>query len=113
MEVCFSFIRHHSSYEINPNILLTARIRKSITALGDEPLKRLKGTIDVKSEVINKWKTLNQDAGELYITMLNPRNKPLTTIDQTRKAEQILADVDEVAKQVESVDSRVRSKFSA
>ncbi|RAH77145.1 hypothetical protein BO86DRAFT_347911 [Aspergillus japonicus CBS 114.51] len=92
VEVYVALLRYIAEVQSARHESAVARVGKSITALIDEPLDRLRAVVEQKSAVVDQWKMIVRDE------------------DQSRHAEDILGRIDEMARQVHSIDLRTNDQ---
>ncbi|RAK76573.1 uncharacterized protein BO72DRAFT_459535 [Aspergillus fijiensis CBS 313.89] len=92
VEVYVALLRYIAEVQTARHESAIARVGKSITALIDQPLDRLKSVVEQKSAVVDQWKMIVRDE------------------DQSRRAEDILVRIDEMARRVHSIDVRTNDQ---
>ncbi|PYI25618.1 hypothetical protein BP00DRAFT_461676 [Aspergillus indologenus CBS 114.80] len=92
VEVYVALLRYIAEVQRARHESAVARVGKSISALVDEPLDRLRAVVEQKSAVVDQWKMIVRDE------------------DQSRRAEDILVRIDEMARQVHSIDLRTNEQ---
>ncbi|RAH65500.1 uncharacterized protein BO66DRAFT_431989 [Aspergillus aculeatinus CBS 121060] len=92
VEVYVALLRYIAEVQTARHESAVARVGKSITALIDQPLDRLKSVVEQKSAVVDQWKMIVRDE------------------DQSRRAEDTLVRIDEMARRVHSIDVRTNDQ---
>ncbi|PYH85573.1 hypothetical protein BO82DRAFT_429091 [Aspergillus uvarum CBS 121591] len=92
VDVYVALLRYIAEVQSTGDESAVARVGKSITAFIGQPLDRLKSVVEQKSAVVDQWKTIVRDE------------------DQNRRAEVILVRIDEMARQVHSIDLRTNDQ---
>ncbi|OJK01296.1 hypothetical protein ASPACDRAFT_26596 [Aspergillus aculeatus ATCC 16872] len=99
VDVYVALLRYIAEVQSARHESAVARVGKSITALTDQPLDRLKSVVEQKGAVVDQWKTIVRDEDQNRLAE-----------DQSRRAEAILVRIDEMGRRVHSIDVRTNDQ---